>query len=210
MSQILDWVGSARGRIADFGVQEAKSGAVGINLTVAVDSYFDKEVGEWVDSPIDDWEVTGTLWVIKKSGEINEMAASQLIEHAKWKNIEKTANGSWKPSPIGFTIEKESSEKYGDRYRIGFLNAYDYTPGGSGGILAPDRAKALASQYDAAFRALEGTIIRSMEVPADKPQAPAPPKPKSGLKPPARRELVTKGVGTGNAPDAEEDGSIPF
>jgi hypothetical protein len=218
MANTLEWAGSARGRITEFSAQEAKSGAVGINLTIAVESYFDKEAGEWVDCRDSEFESTGTLWVVKKSGEINGTAALSLIEHAGWRDIESTADGTWKPTPCGFNIEEEpATEKYPKKWRIGFINGYNTTPGG--GNITPEKAKALGSQYGGAFRALRGTIQRAATVPAGKPAAPKPTTPSTGPKPtpkpkggPLEKQPdgTLNGVGTGNTPAEEEDDSIPF
>lgn len=217
MSNVLEWVGNARGRITEYGVQSAQSGAIGINLTIAVEDYFDKETGEWVDCRDNEFESTGTLWIVKRSGEINDNAAVPLMEHADWRDIESTADGTWKPTPCGFSIEEEpATEKYPKKWRIGFINAYDSTPGG--GNVTPEKAKALGSQYGGAFRALRGTIQRAATVPAGKPAAP---KPSGGPKPPTPKakkggpltrndDNTINGVGNENVPVDPEDTSIPF
>ena len=49
MSQPLEWAGTCRGTIMEYGIREADSGAVAISVRAAIDAYFDAESNVWVE-----------------------------------------------------------------------------------------------------------------------------------------------------------------
>ena len=213
MSNTLEWAGTCRGKIMEYGIREADSGAIAISVKAAIDAYFDTEGNAWVECGGDNYEATGDLWIVKKDGTPNSGQVESLCQHAGWDgNLESVASSTWATKPCSFVLNRE---EYKDvvRHRISFLNAYDRTPGLVGNV-SSEKAKALQDRFGAQFRALAGNVQWNTVAPAGKPPVPPPvppPAKKPGPKPAAKPEHVpvSQGIGTGAKPDPQDD-SIPF
>jgi hypothetical protein len=162
----------------------------------------------WLDCLAWDAHGEGYIVLISKAGKVNENQINRLIKHANWDgDFQSLADHAWEPTPIRFDIQ--AKEYNGEvSYRINWINAFDSEPGGAGGNVDADRAKALNSQYGAAIRALRGNQTRAATPPAaGKPQAPATPR-----KPPQRKPAAANGGSAAApvAPPQDGGGDIPF
>lgn len=174
MSQELKWEGNARGQIIEYGLSEVESGAKTINIVVKVNDYWDADTKEWINCTAEDYRVVGSLWIVKKDGTLDQKKIQSIIQHAGWDgDMEALAAGTWEPKPISFTHEKQIY-KDETQWRIGFINAYDRTPGATGNV-TPEKAKALQAQYGAQLRALAGNVTRQASTPKALPSAPKAP-----------------------------------
>ena len=192
MGRELQWTGHARGLITKFGLREAKSGALAIFVVAQIHDCWDMEQEAWMDYREREYEVSGDIWIVKKDCTADQRKVEALVQYAGWDGeLTSVVEGTWKPTPCAFTVEEE---KYKDvtRYRIGFINGYDWTPGAVGNV-TPEKAKALQAKYGSQFRALAGNAKRASIPPAppiSKPSVPPPaesplhaPKPANGPKP---------------------------
>lgn len=158
MSELQE-AGNFRGRIVEYGLYEAESGAKAVTLKVAIDEYWDSGSQQWGDWRNEDLTTSGSIWVIKRDGTINSKQASALVEHAGWDtSFVSIANGTWKPTPVQVSVEPDVY-KYETRYRINWLNGYDSTPGGGNVSLA--QAKELEAQFGSQMRAIGGNVTRN-------------------------------------------------
>jgi hypothetical protein len=180
MSQPMEWVGTARGRITDYGVKEFESGSVAISLVVHVSEYWDSESAQWTSCESDDFETTADIIIVKKDGTPNAGQVEALCRYANWNgDICAVAEKRWEPCPISFVIDAETYKNV-TRYKINWIHPFDRQPG-SVGNCSPEKARALSDRFGSAFRAISGNVQRNAAPPAGKP--PVPPVKKSGPKP---------------------------
>lgn len=171
MTQPLNQSGTFRGDITSYGLNKADSGAIGVKINVLIHECFGD--GEWHDWREYGVEATGTIWIVKKDGRLNERQARDLMACAGWSgDLRSIANGSWDPTPV--QVEVSADEYKGEtNYRISWLKAYDSMPGG--GNLDAGEAAALQQRFGTQLRALAGNGTRNQAPPANgKPRKPAP------------------------------------
>ena len=184
MANEVDRSGRFRGRITNYYLDEADSGAEAIAITVAFDQIYHE--GDWYDWTESNQEALGRIWVVKKDGKLNERQVRALIDHAGWDgSFTSVAQGEWQPTPCQVVVEEDA---YRDqvRYRIAWVNAYDQAVGG-GGNLSPDKVAALQAKHGAALRALAGTAkANAAPVPIEKPTRPAAPSAPTPPEPPEK------------------------
>lgn len=193
--QPVDRKGQFRAQITDYGLTESKDGAVGITLKVKLLEWFDLtakdengEQGAWIPWEQYDMQAEGTAWVVKKTGEMNELGAKSLISFAGWDaNLESVANGSWQPTLCQVAVDEEEYKGV-TRRKISFVNDYNRNPLGMGSV-APGKAKELQGRFGAQLRALAGNAKRN--APSANGPIPAPP--------PARQPAMAV-----SNPDADE------
>jgi hypothetical protein len=144
MSEPLKWAGSCRGQIIEYGLAEMDSGATAVNITARINEYWDTDENVWTDCRTNksgeaiELETEGAIWIIKKDGKINQSQAESLMQHAGWDgNMTSIENGSWKPTPCSFVVNKDTY-KDESRFRISWLNDYNREPGASGSTRTPD------------------------------------------------------------------------
>lgn len=174
--QPVDRPGNFRGKILEFGIHEAESGAVAINMRVSLDGRWDSENGEWDD----EWSqyeqfADGAVWVIKKDGTLNDRQIESLCRYAGWDaQLKSVQDQSWEPTPCAFVVNEDN---YGDeqRFRVSFINAYDSTPGGMGQVSA-DKLKELEKRFGSQLRAIAGNVNRG-SAKDDKPKPNSPKRP---------------------------------
>lgn len=169
----LEQVGTFRGRIVSCGLKEVESGAKAASLVVAVDEIWAQPDGsgdhQWCDWRQYDCEATGDIWIIKKDGTLSQKQCQSLMEHAGWDgSLSTIVAQSWEAKPIQFTVE-EDEYKGVIRYKIGWINAYDSTPGG--GNVSAEKAKELDGKYGSQLRALAGNAARNAVPPTEPPPA---------------------------------------
>ena len=190
MSDAITQAGNYRGRITESSIFQADSGAVAVHVRASIDDWWDGEA--WMDIRASNFDVEGFLYVIKTDGSPAEKKIASLCDHAGWDGqFASVTSGSWKPTPCAFTVEMESFRDK-TNFRIGFLNAYDQSPGAGG--ISQEKATELDAKYGPQLRAIAGTIKRQAAPPATaKPAAP-----------PKRKAPATAPVGD------HVDNSIPF
>jgi hypothetical protein len=181
MSIECDRAGTFRGKIFEYGLYEAQSGAVAVTIKAKLTEFYDAENSAWVPWEEYDMEVEGNVWVIKKNnGGVNEAAAKSLVECTGWDGkFSSVRDGSWHPSPCQFSVTHQPYEGV-DYYKVNYVNDFDRTPGGGGlGNVDESKAKAIDSQYGASMRALFSGTKRNATKPATNapkspPKKPAP------------------------------------
>jgi len=189
MGNPLEWEGVCRGVIVEHGLFEADSGAEAVNVVADIHDYYDTGLTPdgtpigWENCRNSEYQVEGSIWIIKKDGTINQSQAKSLMQFAGWDG-DLAALDSWRPTPCSFTIQKDTYRET-IRYRIAWINGYDDTPGGGLTNVSPDRAKELQGRYGSQFRALAGNVTRAtvpvpqatVPVPQGAPVTPKPTKP---------------------------------
>lgn len=171
MTQAIAQTGTFRGPIVSFGLNKAESGAVGVAITAMADECFGD--GEWHDWRGHEIEASGTIWIVKKDGKLNERQVQDLISCAGWDgDLRSIANGTWEPTSIQYQVQED--EYRGEvQYRIAWLRAYDSTPGG--GNVDSSEAASLQQQFGSKLRALAGNSKRNAQPPSGRPAKPAAP-----------------------------------
>ena len=102
----------------EYGIREADSGAVAISVRAAIDAYFDAESNVWVECGQDNYEASGDLWIVKKTGEPNANQVESLCQHAGWNgDLESVANGTWQTKSCSFVLNREEYKEQ-VRHRI--------------------------------------------------------------------------------------------
>lgn len=172
--QPVDRKGVFRAEIIEYGLKQMDSGSVAVSLRCKLLEMWDGK--EWQPWAQYEMEAKGDVWVIKKDGNANESAAESLMQHAGWDaSFSSVINNTWQPTPCQVTIEEETYKNQAQR-KIGFINAWDRTPGAMSNV---DEAGAqqLESRFGSTLRALRGNLSRNVP-PVNRPSAPpAPPQP---------------------------------
>ena len=198
----MNWAGNARGRITEFGVFEADSGAVAISIKAAIDAYFNIDTGKWTDCAADRFEEIESGNILNRQDKRRRLiskSVESLCQYAGWNgDLTSIVNGTWQPTPCSFVLNEEEYKGV-KQFKISFLNAYDRIPGNVGNVTT-EKAKALQDRFGASFRASAGNVQRNAAPPASKPPAPKPSGPK--------REPVSQGVGNGNRVPAKNADDI--
>ena len=157
----LDREGTFRLVPFDWRIVRPDSGAVGINIDFMVLEGW--EDGEWQSwEQYDDYEVSGTWWVVKKDRSLNNMAVEQLVEVLGWdKTFTSVANENPPDVRCQGRVERDD---YGGkvRYKADWLQPWDASPegpnkGGSGHDSHEADAKELQNLYGAMLRATKAT-----------------------------------------------------
>ena len=145
----IDREGIFRAVPSEWIVEQAESGAIGINIKFAIIEYL--ENGQWVDwRKFGPYDVTGTYWVVKKDGAVNTVTVNQLVESLGW-------DGSFahvdKDAPqVVVQIKVDQSEYNGKVYfKAGWMNPGDYAPEKK--QLNPEIVKNLDSRFGSLLRA---------------------------------------------------------
>lgn len=185
--------GEFRGQVLEYGLFEADSGSVGVNLKCSIEDIYHEE--EWADYREYDLEVEGTIWIVKKDGGLNESGVQSLVKHAGWDGmIEAITGQTWQPNGISFSVEP-NEYKGKTTYKINFIGSWDQPPGRKMGNVDETKGKALASRFGSQLRAVVGNTKRNAPPTAN--SKPAPPKKK-----PAKQDEP--------AMSAAANGDIPF
>jgi hypothetical protein len=177
VSQPIDREGNFRGTIVSYGIRKEKTGAVGVNLIALIEEAWNEEEKRWEDWRQYEYAVEGVKYIVTKSkqsgaAQVNENAVKSLIECAGWSgDLFNIYAQQWQPKPCAFTVEEDEYNGV-VRYRIGFLNPYDSSPG-LGANVDEDRVRALDAQWGSQLRALAGNSSRNASPPAGKPTSPS-------------------------------------
>ena len=168
----IQQAGNYRGRIVGYGLFEAESGAVAINIRGSIDEVWHES--QWADYSEYDLYADGAVWIIKKDGSIHQKAVENLIRATGWDgSLPSIQNQDWDPRPCAFVINPD--EYNGEtRFKIAFINEYDSTPGGMGQV-DDKKLSELESRFGSSLRALAGNAKRNNKSETkDKPSKPAP------------------------------------
>ncbi len=177
MVEALNQAGDFRGRITGYGLYKPDSGAVAVDLTVAIDEAWDNESKTWSDWRQYELVVAGYIWIIKKTtGETIQRNIQSLLNCAGWDgDMTSVESGRWQAQPIQISVEPDEY-KGNTRYRIAWVNEYNHVPGG--GNVTAEEAKALQQQYGSKIRALASNSQRATTAPQGTvPAKPAPAQP---------------------------------
>lgn len=195
--QPCDREGHFRAAITDAGLKEMESGAIAVAIKATLLECWDQNAQAWVPWAEYEMEAEGDLWIVKKTGEINQGPAQSLIQFAGWDgNLESIINESWRPTECQVVVKRDEYEGK-SRLKISYVNDRDRVPGGLSNVNA-DKARELQSRFGSQLRAIAGNCKRN-GTPATTGRPAAPPRP-AALPPP--RETAP----------AEDDGAmkIPF
>jgi hypothetical protein len=179
-----DREGTFRAQIKGYGIRDADgSQSVGVVLQVLL-------LELWNGTAWDEWEqyemeAEGTLWVVKKNGEINQSAAESLTKYAGWDgSFSSLFSQTWQPTKCQVVVKRDDY-KGEVRYRVEFVNGYDRTPGAVSSV-SESKARELETRYGSQFRAIAGNSKRNGPAPAAPANGgkPAPPPSSSRPTPP--------------------------
>lgn len=110
----------------DWLVQEAESGAVGINIKFSIIEYL--ENGQWVDwRSYGPYDASGNYYVVKKDGTINTITVNQLVESLGWDGTFAHVDKAVPPVVVQISVKKQEYD--GKIYfKAGWMNPGNYTP----------------------------------------------------------------------------------
>jgi len=155
MTQRIDRAGIFQGRVIDYGVKTAKSGAVAVTLHVEIDNAL---VGDdWEDWREFEFDAFGDFWVVGKTGDALEWTVRDLAKWLDWDgDLETIAKGTWTPTdPVTFKVEADEFEGV-IRYRLARLVDPEKPSGGTVAGLDADEVKGLAAEFGPALRTIAG------------------------------------------------------
>tara|TARA_B100001123_G_scaffold379661_1_gene448752 strand:+ start:803 stop:1372 length:570 start_codon:yes stop_codon:yes gene_type:complete len=157
MTQRIDRQGTFQGRVIDYGVKKAKSGAVAVTVHAEIDAAL---IGDdWEDWSEFEFDAFGDLWVVGKTGEVLEWTARDLCEHAGWDgDLESISSGTWEPPAVVFHVQPNEYEGI-VRYRLSRIVDPEKPNRGTIAGLDGDEVKALQAEHGAALRACVGDLV---------------------------------------------------
>jgi hypothetical protein len=168
MTQRIDRQGMFMGRVLDYGVKTAKSGAVAITVHVEID---DALIGDdWEDWREFEFDAFGDLWVVGKQGQALEWSVRDLAKWAGWDgDLESVAKGTWSPAdPVCFHIQPNEYEGV-VRYRLARFVDPEKPDGGSVSGLDLEEVKPLAAAFGPALRAIAADMVADTAAVRPKP-----------------------------------------
>jgi hypothetical protein len=169
---LINREGRFRGRITEAGVGETGKSQL-CTWTANIVATEEWNGSEWVDCTDERLTITNYSYLERKDGNLNEIQINALKAALGWdgKDIDYLQQCEKFPM-IQFTVKGEEYEGK-LRYKVGFINPYDYE--GGGGVVRSDAqgVKKLQSRLGTKLRALSG----GSNVAPPKPAAPAPPAP---------------------------------
>lgn len=180
MATPIDREGQFKGLIVEYGLTEAESGALGVNIRVSLTHMWKQGDDFW--EPWEQYlmEAEGTIWLVKKDNKgPNAPGIESLVKWAGWDgDLASIQNNTWQPTPCQVAIKRDEY-KGNVRFKIAFVNDHDRTPGAMSNV-APDRIGQLATQYGGQFRAIAANVKRNNATTmpgqsAEPPRPPAPP-----------------------------------
>lgn len=162
-------------------IQEAQSGAVGVNMSFLVleELEGDKWVS-WAEYP--EHMFYGTWWVVKKDGTINTSAVEQLAKSLGWDGNLASITGTPPTDTVQVSVKPDTYEGV-TRYKGDWMNPGNYS-GGSGNAADPQKVKGLQSRFGSLLRAAAASAKATEPKPGTPPKATGP-KP-AAAPPPAR------------------------
>jgi len=167
----IDRAGIFRGVPIEVGMEASeRSPSIGLRIVMSVKECLNQQTNEWDDWDSYDVRASGTLWIIKKDGSINEMSAEMARDVLGWDgNLDAPDVGVL--NPCQFSVNQEDYNGTA-RFKIGFLNQWDYVPGHK--IIDPDRLVAIKNQHGSKLRAFFGQKSSGVKAPAGRPPSPPP------------------------------------
>lgn len=181
MPQWIDRPGIFRGTPIEVGIQDSdNSSSLGLRVVMTVQEYLNQQTNEWEDWNQFDFRASGTFWIIKKDGSLNDNPDPDKFSTVRmvrdilgWDgNLENPDVGVL--NPCQFTVNEEDY-KGKAQFKLGFLNHWDFKPGPK--TVDPATVKKLSVQHGSKLRAFFGQKQTKAPAPAGRPAAPpAPPK----------------------------------
>jgi len=196
MTQRIDRQGMFTGRVLDYGVKTASSGAVALSVHVEID--YALIGGEWEDWREFEFDAFGDLWVVGKQGQPLEWSVRDLAKWAAWDgDLESVAKGSWTP-PDSVCFHVQPNEYEGvTRYRLTRFVDPEKPAGGSVSGLDLDEVKPLAAAFGPALRTIAAMVAD--DTPADPPK-----------KAKRKKQATPKRATVPPGDDGPADDEIPF
>jgi len=152
---MIEQEGHFRCNIVEYALRKVSSGAVGVYIRCRLLELYDQE--DWTEYEAQGYETDGTIWIVKKNGELIANNVKSLRQFAGWNgNLVSIADDTWKPTRCQVQVTKES---YNGKtsFRASFINGWDSTPGARS--LRADEAQQLQSklshQLDSIFSQME-------------------------------------------------------
>lgn len=170
----VDREGTFRAQITEYGVKEMDSGSVAVSIVAKLLEWWDGE--QWHPWESYEQEASGDVWVVKKTGDLNDRQIEALVKHTNWDGeLTSVSQRTWIPCACQVTIREEEFNK--NKYmKINFLDAYDRTPGSIKSAASPEKVAELQNRFGSQLRALTGSMKRNAApAPNTAPKAPPPP-----------------------------------
>lgn len=156
----LEQTGIFRCKPLSWEVQEAKSGAVGINMSFLVIEELDGD--KWLSwDSADDHMFWGTWWIVKKDGTVNQGAVDQLVKSLGWNGGLDSIVDPAPDTIVQVTVKEETYEGV-TRYKGAWMNPADHTGGGGGGV-DDNRKKELKGRFGSLLRAAAGAAMEGVK-----------------------------------------------
>ena len=152
MSEKLEREGIFKARPFKWDVRKADSGAVAISFGFEILAQYDGNGGwiDWVASGAD-FHCYGDWWVVKKTSQPNIATVEQLVLSLGWDgSLSTVASGACPEKVVQITVKAETYNER-TRYKAGWMNPEDYTPGSIGATAEE------AQQMDVRF----GSLLRA-------------------------------------------------
>lgn len=176
------------------------SASVAVSFDFGIDA-------QWNGQGWDDWSgyelhtVYGDWWVIKKDRNINQGAVEQLANSLGWNGSLDSVNGQPPQVFVQVTVKAETYEDK-TRYKAGWMNPGDFTPGPVGA--PPAEVAKLQLQFGSLLRAAASGAAKAAKlVPAPERKTEKPP-------PPGDADMAGPGGGGGVHPASTGDDDLPF
>ncbi len=164
----LEQSGIFRCKPLSWEVQEAQSGAVGINMSFLVIEELDGD--KWLSwDEAGEYMFWGTFWVVKKDGTVNQSAVDQLAKSLGWNgDLASVVDSAVGNLPLVQVTVKEEVYEGVTRYKGSWMNPAEYT-GGSGGGADPAKVKELKGRFGSLLRAAAASATEGTKKAPEKP-----------------------------------------
>lgn len=166
-----DRAGNFRAEIIEYGMKEFQSGAVAVQIKVALKEIWNHDEETW--EPWEDYgmEAFGSIFVVGKEGNLNERGVKSLVNNAGWDgDFNSIANRTWEPALCQVNIKAEVYNNV-TTYKVAFVNHFDSVPG-TMGMLDEDKVKDLAARFGASARSIASQAKANRLPQTSKPPAP--------------------------------------
>ena len=158
----LEQDGIFRVKPLSWDIQEAQSGAVGVNMSFLVIEELDGD--KWLSwDEAGEYMFYGTWWVVKKDGTVNQSAVEQLKKSLGWNgDLDSIVDPA--PDTIVQVAVKEETYEGVTRWKGSWMNPADYTGGGPG-AMDPDKKKEIKARFGSLLRAAAASVEGGKKAP---------------------------------------------
>ena len=205
----FEYTGRYRGDIVSTGLTEAQnSQSIGFAMKVRWNEFYYQPDAANPDpawGPIDDLEEFVTVWLVGKTGNLNEHGVKQLQAAMEWNGDWQTLrNTDWSGVKIQAEVKQESYEGK-TQFKPSWVYHAEANVGSNISTIDDDRFNALLRQYGSQTRAICGA--RSAPPPNGRPASPPAPGNASARRRPPAPQTVP--AGDGEMPTAN-DNDVPW